>query len=318
MRRFAAGCSQLTWHCRGAAKRSDECALTSARHRRSSRGAEGDEAIRGGRSTARLALHPRQELGGGRPHPRRASGARHPAEGRQGPGHRRAHHDVGGEAVRAAARHRRIRLAGQRPPLSCRTSPPQGGRLAVSAGFRQRSSATSAMIGEGPACGRPISPLEGEMSGRTEGGNVERRLATFIARGRTMTRTRVPPRNRRNARKMRKVMTDAELKLWNELRAHRLMGLGFRRQVPIAGIHRRLRLSCTRSSSSKSTARSMPRPSKRRRRQARQRLEAGSAGPSCASGTTMSFAISTMSASTSSIAAGPDAGEAARNRPAQP
>ncbi|SFP17675.1 Very-short-patch-repair endonuclease [Mesorhizobium sp. NFR06] len=34
---------------------------------------------------------------------------------------------------------------------------------------------------------------------------------------------------------MRKVMTVAELKLWNELRAHRLMGLGFRRQFPIAG-----------------------------------------------------------------------------------
>jgi very-short-patch-repair endonuclease len=34
---------------------------------------------------------------------------------------------------------------------------------------------------------------------------------------------------------MRKVMTDAELKLWNELRAHRLMGLGFRRQFPVAG-----------------------------------------------------------------------------------
>lgn len=32
---------------------------------------------------------------------------------------------------------------------------------------------------------------------------------------------------------MRSAMTDAELKLWNELRAHRLMGLGFRRQVPI-------------------------------------------------------------------------------------
>jgi len=45
----------------------------------------------------------------------------------------------------------------------------------------------------------------------------------------------VPPANRRNARKMRKVMTDAELKLWNELRAHRLMGLSFRRQMPIAG-----------------------------------------------------------------------------------
>jgi very-short-patch-repair endonuclease len=34
---------------------------------------------------------------------------------------------------------------------------------------------------------------------------------------------------------MRSVMTDAEVKLWNELRAHRLMGLGFRRQVPVAG-----------------------------------------------------------------------------------
>lgn len=29
-------------------------------------------------------------------------------------------------------------------------------------------------------------------------------------------------------------MTDAELKLWNEIRAHRLMGLAFRRQFPIA------------------------------------------------------------------------------------
>lgn len=32
---------------------------------------------------------------------------------------------------------------------------------------------------------------------------------------------------------MRHKMTDAELKLWNALRAHRLMGLGFRRQFPI-------------------------------------------------------------------------------------
>jgi very-short-patch-repair endonuclease len=43
----------------------------------------------------------------------------------------------------------------------------------------------------------------------------------------------VPARQRKHARAMRRVMTDAELKLWNELRAHRLMGLGFRRQVPI-------------------------------------------------------------------------------------
>ncbi|MDX8535845.1 endonuclease domain-containing protein [Mesorhizobium sp. VK25A] len=49
-----------------------------------------------------------------------------------------------------------------------------------------------------------------------------------------MPHTPLPPRHRANARSMRKVMTDAELKLWNELRAHRLMGLGFRRQFPIA------------------------------------------------------------------------------------
>lgn len=35
------------------------------------------------------------------------------------------------------------------------------------------------------------------------------------------------------AKSMRRKMTDAELKLWNELRAHRLMGLGFRRQFPV-------------------------------------------------------------------------------------
>jgi very-short-patch-repair endonuclease len=34
---------------------------------------------------------------------------------------------------------------------------------------------------------------------------------------------------------MRKALTDAELKFWNAVRAHRLMGLGFRRQLPIAG-----------------------------------------------------------------------------------
>lgn len=45
----------------------------------------------------------------------------------------------------------------------------------------------------------------------------------------------LPPKNRDRAKQMRRVMTEAELKLWNELRAHRLMGLGFRRQVPIAG-----------------------------------------------------------------------------------
>ncbi len=38
---------------------------------------------------------------------------------------------------------------------------------------------------------------------------------------------------RSNAKRMRKSMTDAEAKLWQELRAHRLEGLGFKRQMPI-------------------------------------------------------------------------------------
>jgi very-short-patch-repair endonuclease len=45
----------------------------------------------------------------------------------------------------------------------------------------------------------------------------------------------IPSPNRCNARRMREAMTDAELKLWNEVRAHRLMGLAIRRQMPIAG-----------------------------------------------------------------------------------
>ncbi|WP_202329893.1 endonuclease domain-containing protein [Mesorhizobium sp. L-8-3] len=50
-----------------------------------------------------------------------------------------------------------------------------------------------------------------------------------------MNHASVPDTHRRLARKMRKSMTEAELKLWNEIRAHRLMGLGFRRQLPISG-----------------------------------------------------------------------------------
>ncbi|MEQ8402507.1 MAG: endonuclease domain-containing protein [Roseitalea porphyridii] len=50
-----------------------------------------------------------------------------------------------------------------------------------------------------------------------------------------MPHRRVPAPNRLNARRMRRGMTDAERKLWRELRAHRLMGLGFRRQMPISG-----------------------------------------------------------------------------------
>ena len=50
-----------------------------------------------------------------------------------------------------------------------------------------------------------------------------------------MPHTPLPPTNRSRAKAMRRVMTDAERKLWNALRAHRVMGLGFRRQFPVAG-----------------------------------------------------------------------------------
>ncbi|WP_416408484.1 endonuclease domain-containing protein [Agrobacterium rosae] len=50
-----------------------------------------------------------------------------------------------------------------------------------------------------------------------------------------MSHADVKPDHRAHARNMRKVMTDAELKLWNALRAHRLDGLSFRRQLPILG-----------------------------------------------------------------------------------
>lgn len=54
-----------------------------------------------------------------------------------------------------------------------------------------------------------------------------------MTEGGSLPHSKVPPHLRRNARRMRHDMTEAELKLWNELRVHRLMGLGFRRQMPI-------------------------------------------------------------------------------------
>ncbi|MER8916850.1 cobaltochelatase subunit CobN [Mesorhizobium sp. M0761] len=63
------------------------------------------------------------------------------------------------------------------PPLSCRTSPPQGGRSAVtkagsSSAPLNRKLSGSSKIGE-TVDDRSISPLAGEMSGRTEGGGRE-------------------------------------------------------------------------------------------------------------------------------------------------
>lgn len=49
-----------------------------------------------------------------------------------------------------------------------------------------------------------------------------------------MPHAEVKPMHRKYAKQMRKAMTDAELKLWNAIRAHRLDGLSFRRQMPVA------------------------------------------------------------------------------------
>ena len=110
-----------------------------------------------------------------------------------------------------------------------------------------------------------ISPREGEMPGRAEGGpspntppsvasgdispskggdrrsggdhsaRPHRPPARSVAEVGVMPHAPVPPRTRANARRMRHAMTPAELKLWNAVRAHRLAGLGFRRQMPVAG-----------------------------------------------------------------------------------
>jgi len=45
----------------------------------------------------------------------------------------------------------------------------------------------------------------------------------------------VPPKNRSFARAMRRDMTEAEGKLWHELRSRRLDRIKIRRQVPIGG-----------------------------------------------------------------------------------
>jgi hypothetical protein len=51
------------------------------------------------------------------------------------------------------------------PPLPCRASPPQGGRST-----RSKVSSFLSVEIERRRCALPISPLEGEMPGRAEGG----------------------------------------------------------------------------------------------------------------------------------------------------
>jgi len=50
-----------------------------------------------------------------------------------------------------------------------------------------------------------------------------------------MPHRNIPNQNRRNAKALRSNMTEAEKRLWRVIRAHRLEGISFRRQMPIAG-----------------------------------------------------------------------------------
>lgn len=146
------------------------------------------------------------------------------------------------------------------PLCHCVTSSPQGGRAGTHA---LRHTTTAPELREHRSCstflqltagsevgGVPLSPPVGEMPGRTEGGAPHTTPNTPLARTwnqpqssqqlkpemeAVMPHAPVPPQRRANAKRMRKEMTDAERKLWGCLRAHRLMGLSFRRQVPIAG-----------------------------------------------------------------------------------
>ncbi|TIQ31115.1 MAG: hypothetical protein E5X48_27870 [Mesorhizobium sp.] len=67
-----------------------------------------------------------------------------------------------------------LKLAGQHPSLACRPSPPQGGRS-----MSPRLSPISSVVNLVRRRKLPISPLEGEMAGRPEGGVTERGVENY-------------------------------------------------------------------------------------------------------------------------------------------
>ncbi|RSB66973.1 hypothetical protein EFD55_22500 [Rhizobium pisi] len=77
------------------------------------------------------------------------------------------------------------RQSGRHPPLSCRTSPPQGGRSAKrnAPHLNILTSHFKTLRDRFPVPGgprlMPISPLVGEMPGRTEGGATPTRSSAF-------------------------------------------------------------------------------------------------------------------------------------------
>ena len=89
----------------------------------------------------------------------------------------------------------------------------------------------------------PLSPLEGEMPAQAgRGGAAARATAIDVCSSspeRAMPLRKLPKRTRSNAKTLRSNMTEAEKRLWQVLRAHRLEGIAFRRQMPICRLHRR-------------------------------------------------------------------------------
>ncbi len=120
------------------------------------------------------------------------------------------------------------------PPLSpMETSPPLGGRWVGAARFR---SARPLHFDLMPSDFRKHTSKLFVLSGfrilpsPALRGRCQRQLTEG---GIAMPHQDVPPWQREKARRLRRDMTEAERRLWRAIRAHRLEGIAFRRQMPI-------------------------------------------------------------------------------------
>jgi len=118
------------------------------------------------------------------------------------------------------------------------TSPPQGGRSGTRGDRSVKQFSPPMMAANwidlpGP-CAQSVGVSGGQGARHTQSPPLWGRCHE-VTEGGIVPHTVIPPSAHANARRLRKNLTDAELKLWNELRAHRLMGIGFRRQFPISG-----------------------------------------------------------------------------------
>ena len=93
--------------------------------------------------------------------------------------------------------------------------------------------------GPSPGTASAVSTLSPEGEGKLShspspsGERVDTREAR---RGEGPFRRRTPPKDLARARAARAAMTEAETRLWNRLRDHRLNGWKFKRQTPLGGV----------------------------------------------------------------------------------